>query len=214
VTSAVDLLPALATTRVLPVLTVEAADDAPALVTTLARAGLRTVEITLRTEAALDAIRRAVEEAPDAIVGAGSVTSAALAVAAAAAGALFLVAPGLDAETVRAADDLGLPMVPGIATATELQQAVALGRSVVKLFPAELVGGPRLIEALSAIWPDIGVVPTGGITASNADRYLALPQVVAVGGSWMAPPSAIAARDWPEITRLATTAARLAGDRP
>jgi 2-dehydro-3-deoxyphosphogluconate aldolase/(4S)-4-hydroxy-2-oxoglutarate aldolase len=196
------------------VLTVEAADDAPALVTTLARAGLRTVEITLRTEAALDAIRRAVEEAPDAIVGAGSVTSAALAVAAAAAGALFLVAPGLDAETVRAADDLGLPMVPGIATATELQQAVALGRSVVKLFPAELVGGPRLIEALSAIWPDIGVVPTGGITASNADRYLALPQVVAVGGSWMAPPRAIAARDWPEITRLATTAARLAGDRP
>ena len=205
-----DPIRLLAVSRVLPVVTIDAAADAPALVEALTGAGLAAVEITLRTDAALDAIRRAVAAVPTAIVGAGSVTSAALATAAIEAGVRFVVSPGLDADVVRIAADRGVPAIPGVATATELQRAVQLGCAVVKLFPAEVIGGPRLIEALSAVWSDVRFVPTGGVTGSNADRYLALPQVLAVGGSWMAPREAIAARDWSAIASAASTAAGLA----
>jgi 2-dehydro-3-deoxyphosphogluconate aldolase / (4S)-4-hydroxy-2-oxoglutarate aldolase len=204
-------IPVLATTRVLPVVTIDDAADAPALVRALTGAGLAVVEITLRTDAALDAIRRASAEVPDAIVGAGSVTSATLATAAIDAGARFVVSPGLDPDVIRIADDEGVPAIPGVATATELQRAVHLGCSVVKLFPAELIGGPELIGALSAVWGDVRFVPTGGITEANAGRYLAHARVLAVGGSWMAPRVAIATRDWSTIASAASAAARLAG---
>ena len=205
-----DPISRLTATRVLPVVTIDDAASAPALAETLAEAGLPVIEITLRTDAALDAIRRASAEARSAIVGAGSVTSVGAAIAAIDAGARFLVSPGLDADVVRIAVERAVPMIPGVATATELQHAVNVGCSVVKLFPAELLGGPPLVEALSAVWRDVRFVPTGGISARNVARYLALTEVLAVGGSWMAPRTAIAAGDWTAIAAAASTAVRLA----
>lgn len=199
----------LAAARILPVVTIDDAHDAPALVAALVGAGLATVEITLRTNAALHAIRRAVAEVPEAIVGAGTVTSAALAAAAIDAGARFVVSPGFGADVIDAAGERGVPAIPGVATATELQQAVQLECSIVKLFPAGVIGGPHLIEALSAVWGEVRFVPTGGITASNAGNYLALPQVLAVGGSWMVPRAAVADRDWSTIIHAAYAAAHL-----
>lgn len=204
-----DPLALLAAARILPVVTIDDAADAPALVAALVGAGLTTVEITLRTDAAVEAIRRAAAEVPEATVGAGTVTSAALATAAIDAGARFVVSPGLGMDVIDVADERGVPVFPGVATATELQQAVQLECSIVKLFPAEVIGGPRLIEALSSVWPQVRFVPTGGITASNAGNYLALNQVVAVGGSWMVPRAAIAGRDWSTITHAAYAAAHL-----
>lgn len=207
-----DPIVALASTRVLPVVTIDDADDGPALARTLVAGGLRAVEITLRTPAALEAIRRIADEVPDAIVGAGTVTSAELASAAVRAGARFVVSPGLDDDVVRTATTLGVPVVPGVATATELQRAARLDVTIVKLFPAEQIGGPALVGAFAAVWPGMRFVPTGGISATNADRYLAHAEVLAIGGSWMAPRSAIAARDWSTIEREASAAARL-GER-
>lgn len=196
-------------TRILPVITIDDADDAVPLVGTLVDAGLTTVEITLRTDAALEAIRRAATEVPGASVGAGTVTSAEDAVDAIDAGAIFLVSPGLSADVVVAARRRGVATIPGVATATELQQAVGLGCPVVKLFPAEVIGGPALVDALGAVWPDVRFVPTGGISASNAGPYLASPRVLAVGGSWMVPRAEIVERDWTSIRARASAAARL-----
>lgn len=204
-------LEALASVRVLPVVTIDDAAHASALVAALVRGGLATVEVTLRTDAAVEAIHRATREVPDAVVGAGTVTSAGLATAALDAGARFLVSPGLGDDVVEVAHHRGVPVLPGVATATELQRAVRLGCSHVKLFPAEVLGGPRLIAALSAVWPDVRFVPTGGIDASSAGSYLASPQVLAIGGSWMVSRAAIAAQDWTAVTDAATAAARLGG---
>jgi 2-dehydro-3-deoxyphosphogluconate aldolase / (4S)-4-hydroxy-2-oxoglutarate aldolase len=208
-TSAHAPVPALAAARVLPVVTIDDADHAVPLVATLAAAGLVVVEITLRTDAALAAIRLAVAQVPEAIVGAGTVTSASLARAALDAGACFLVSPGLDTDVVGTADLHGVPVMPGVATPTELQRAVNLGCSTVKLFPAEVIGGTRLVEALAPVWPDVRFVPTGGISPENAGRYLALPHVLAVGGSWMVPRAAVTARDWSAVSVAASAAARL-----
>ena len=202
-----DVVDAIANLRVVPVVTIDAVGDGPNLASALVQGGLSVIEITLRTPGAMEALRAAASEVPDAVVGAGSVTSAAAAVAAIDAGARFIVSPGLDDDVVRTAQDLGVPVIPGIATATELMRAAALGLDVVKLFPAEAVGGTKLITALSAVWPDMRFMPTGGITPENAPDYLALGQVLAVGGSWMVPKQALAARDWNFIT--ATAAASL-----
>ena len=199
----------LAAARILPVVTIDDAADAPALAAALVGAGLATIEITLRTDAAIDAIRRASAEVPQAIVGAGTVTSAALAAAAIDAGARFIVSPGLGADVIAVARERGVAAIPGVATATELQQAMGLGCSIVKLFPAEVIGGPRLIDALSSVWAKVRFVPTGGITASNAGSYLALPQVLAIGGSWMVPRAAITGRDWSTVAQAAYAAAHL-----
>ena len=185
--------------RVVPVVTVDAAEDGVGLASALVQGGLPVVEITLRTPEAIEAIRRAATRVPEAVVGAGSVTSAAAVVEATEAGARFIVSPGLDPGVVATARDRGVAVIPGIATATELMHALALGVHVVKLFPAEAVGGTGLIDALSAVWPDVRFMPTGGISAANVAKYLALPQVLAVGGSWMAPRAAIARGDWASI---------------
>lgn len=205
-------LTTLAGTRVLPVVTIHDPAAAGPLVATLADAGLTTVEITLRTDAALEAIRRASDEVPDAIIGAGTVTSPAGAAGAIDAGARFLVSPGLSPEVIDVARRHDLPAIPGIATATELQHAVHLGCPTVKLFPAEVIGGPRLVEALGAVWPDVAFVPTGGVSASNAGTYLSSPRVLAVGGSWMVPRAAVDGRDWSTIGDLASAAARIGRD--
>lgn len=203
----------LGTTRVLPVVTLDDADLAVPLVAALVDAGLTVVEITLRTDAALEAIRRVVDAAPGAIVGAGTTTSAGLARAALEAGARFLVSPGLDPDVIDEAADHGVLAIPGVATPTEVQRAVQLGCSTVKLFPAEIVGGTRLIEALSAVWPDVRFVPTGGISPANAATYLSLAPVLAVGGSWMVPRDSVVTRDWAAVTAAAAAAARLGTER-
>jgi 2-dehydro-3-deoxyphosphogluconate aldolase/(4S)-4-hydroxy-2-oxoglutarate aldolase len=198
--------------RLVPVVTIDRADDAVGLASAFVEGGLPVMEITLRTAAALDAIGRVADRVPEIAVGAGSVTSAAAASSVIDAGARFVVSPGLDEGVVRTAQDGGVPVIPGIATATELMRAMALGVETVKVFPADVTGGPRLIEALSAVWPRVRFVPTGGISADNAHRYLALAQVVAVGGSWMAPRASIAARDWRSITESAAAAVALVSE--
>jgi 2-dehydro-3-deoxyphosphogluconate aldolase / (4S)-4-hydroxy-2-oxoglutarate aldolase len=206
----VDPLRLLGAVRVLPVVTIDDSDVTVPLITALVGGGLTVVEITMRTPAALDAIRRAVSEVPAAVIGAGTVTTIDTAVAVMAAGARFIVSPGLDARVVETARERGVPVIPGIATPTEMMRAAALDLDVVKLFPAELVGGSAMITALSAVWPLARFVPTGGISQASAPSYLALPQVLAVGGSWMVPRAAVAGRDWSSVEDAAATARRLA----
>jgi 2-dehydro-3-deoxyphosphogluconate aldolase/(4S)-4-hydroxy-2-oxoglutarate aldolase len=204
-----DVVGAIGAVRIVPVVTFDVAQDAPGCALALVDGGLPAVEITLRTPAAIDAIRHAASEVPAAIVGAGSVTSAAAAAAAIDAGARFIVSPGLDEGVITTAQERGVPVIPGIATATELMRAMQLGVDVVKLFPASVVGGVDLITALSAVWPEVRFVPTGGISVANAREYLALAQVLAIGGSWMVPRPAVASRDWASITAAAAAAVEL-----
>ncbi len=204
-----DAIEVIGRIRVVPVLTVGDPDDAVQLVRALVDGGLSAVEITLRTPTALEAIRRSRAEVPSAVVGAGSVTSATLASDAIDAGAVFLVSPGLDDGVIATATGASIPVLPGVATATELLRAVNAGLDAVKLFPAEQLGGPALVRAFAAVWPDVGFMPTGGVTAHSAPAYLSLPQVLAVGGSWMVNNAAADAHDWGTVTDDAAAAARL-----
>jgi 2-dehydro-3-deoxyphosphogluconate aldolase/(4S)-4-hydroxy-2-oxoglutarate aldolase len=202
-----DALAAVAAQRVLPVVTIEDAGDAHELGAALQAAGASTVEITFRSAAAAATIE--VLAGQGLVVGAGTVRSAEQAEEAAAAGASFAVSPGLDREVVERCADVGLTPLPGIATASELTAALALGISTVKLFPAEVVGGTALIRALVAPFPDARFVPTGGLNAENAASYLELPQVLAVGGSWMVAPMLLSAGRWDEVERLTREALQL-----
>ncbi len=192
----------LAGQRVIPVIVLDDPADARPLADTLLGAGLRCLEITLRTDAAIPAIE-SLRDDDRLVVGAGSVLDVADAGRAAASGARFLVSPGLDRATVERARDLDLPLLPGIATASELQAARALGFGTVKFFPAEPLGGVVAVRALAGPFPAMRLVPTGGIGPGNAAAYLAEPTVAAVGGSWMVPPELIRARDWARIGDLA-----------
>jgi 2-dehydro-3-deoxyphosphogluconate aldolase/(4S)-4-hydroxy-2-oxoglutarate aldolase len=170
--------------RVVPVLTVADADEAERACRALLAGGLTTVEITFRTDAAPEAIRRAAR-IEGLVVGAGTVLSVAQLGAAAAAGAQFAVAPGTNPEVVAAAQRAGLTFIPGAATPTEIDRARSLGCAIVKIFPASIVGGPAFIRAMSAVFPDVRFMPTGGVTAQNLGEYLALPSVAACGGTWI-----------------------------
>lgn len=192
------VLTSLRTHRIVPVLVVPDPASAPLLGRALAAGGLPVAEVTLRTPAALEAIRAMAAET-DCLVGAGTVTTADQVCAARDAGAGFVVSPGLSAAVIAECRVLDLPVVPGIATATELLQAIDLGLSLVKLFPAHIVGGPAAIRAFSGPFPQMSFLPTGGVTAANLADYLALPAVVAVGGTWMVEASALAVHDWTRI---------------
>ena len=207
-----EVVDAIEAVRVVPVVTIDDARSAPALAVALVAGGLPVIEITLRTPAGIEAIRRVATEVPASVVGAGSVTSAAAAAAAIDAGARFIVSPGLDEGIIVAAQARDVPVIPGIATATELLRATNLGVDVVKLFPAEVVGGPAMIAALSAVWPDVRFMPTGGISPANAGEYLALRQVLAVGGSWMVPGASVIAGDWAAISAAAAATAKLVSE--
>ena len=202
-----EVLSVLAEQRVLPVVTVESPETAGELGRALAGAGARSVEITFRSEAAAYAIEVLAGEGF--VVGAGTVRSVEQVDIALAAGASFFVSPGLDRAVVERCTATGLPALPGIATASELTEALALGVSTVKLFPAEVLGGIDLIRALAAPFPEARFVPTGGLNAENAGGYLALPQVVAIGGSWMVAPPLLAAGNWTEVERLTAEALAL-----
>lgn len=193
---------------IIPVIKIDNAQDAVPLCAALARGGLPVAEITLRTPAALEAIRLVHEQLPEVLLGAGTVTSIAQAEAAMAAGASFLVSPGLDQELLRHAQERGYPILPGCASPTDVQAALALGAKAVKFFPAEVAGGVPMLKALSGPFSEARFVPTGGIHAQNVMDYLRLPQVLACGGSWMVPQEAVAALDWPRIEALAAEAVR------
>jgi len=191
---------------VMPVIVIKDIDTAVELAQALVAGGVRSLEITLRSDTALQAITLISQSVPDALVGVGTVRSAKQLEAAIAAGARFGVSPGLTAEIAQAARTSGIPFLPGVTTASESMYAADQGFKVQKLFPAEAVGGVALLKALQGPLPDIVFCPTGGINAANAGQYLALSNVKCVGGSWLTPEAAVAGRQWDEITRLAQQA--------
>ncbi|MEU1814048.1 bifunctional 4-hydroxy-2-oxoglutarate aldolase/2-dehydro-3-deoxy-phosphogluconate aldolase [Streptomyces roseifaciens] len=194
---------------VLPVAVLSDASDAVPLARALVAGGLPAIEVTLRTEAALDAIRAVAAEVPEAVVGAGTVLSPAGAEAAARAGARFLVSPGWTDPLLEALRGTGLPFLPGVSTASEVMALLERGVSDMKFFPAQAAGGTPYLRSLASPLPGARFCPTGGIGPDTAPSYLALPNVPCVGGSWMLPPATLARHDWPRITQLATQAARL-----
>jgi 2-dehydro-3-deoxyphosphogluconate aldolase/(4S)-4-hydroxy-2-oxoglutarate aldolase len=205
-----DPLALAAPAPVIPVIVLERADDAVPLARALVAGGVRVLEVTLRTSAALTAIEAIARAVPDAIVGAGTVRSDADARAAHAAGARFAVSPGWSPRIAAECRSLGLALLPGAATASEVMAAADAGFRFLKFFPAAAAGGPAMLKAWLGPFADIVFCPTGGIDAANAAEYLALANVEVVGGSWLTPPDAIAAADWLRIERLARDAAGLA----
>ncbi|MFC5143998.1 bifunctional 4-hydroxy-2-oxoglutarate aldolase/2-dehydro-3-deoxy-phosphogluconate aldolase [Streptomyces aureoversilis] len=194
---------------VLPVAVLPDASDAVPLARALVAGGLPAIEVTLRTDAALDAIRAVAAEVPEAVVGAGTVLSPARAEAAARAGARFLVSPGWTDPLLEALRGTGLPFLPGVSTVSEVMALLERGVSDMKFFPAQAAGGTAYLKSLASPLPGARFCPTGGIGPGTAPAYLALPNVACVGGSWMLPPDALARRDWPRVTQLARRAAQL-----
>ncbi|MER6051045.1 bifunctional 4-hydroxy-2-oxoglutarate aldolase/2-dehydro-3-deoxy-phosphogluconate aldolase [Streptomyces sp. NPDC020883] len=211
--SAVPFPAVLGLAPVLPVVVLRDAADAVPLARALVAGGLPAIEVTLRTPAALDAIRAVAEEVPDAVVGAGTVLDPAQATAAGAAGARFLVSPGWSPRLLGALRDSGLPFLPGVSTASEVVTLLDEGITAMKFFPAEAAGGTAYLRSLAAPLPQARFCPTGGIGPATAPSYLALPNVGCVGGTWMLPGDALAARDWPRIEHLAREAAALGRGR-
>lgn len=207
-----EMLAKLLRQPVVPVVTVDEAERGVALARALSEGGLPVVEVTLRTDAALAAIRAIADAlAGRVVVAAGTVRTPEQAGAAIAAGAALLVSPGVTPRLIEAAMAWRVPFLPGVATASEAMALADMGYAYQKFFPAEAAGGVKALKALAAPLPDIAFCATGGIDAGNAPDYLALDNVVCVGGSWVAPPAAVEAGDWAQITRLATAAAALAG---
>jgi len=205
-----DVVARLGRARVVPVASLDDGDQAEATARALQRGGLDCIEVTFRTAAAAEAIRRA-RAVDGMLVGAGTVLSPEQAAEAADAGADFAVAPGTNAAVVEACRRLDLPFFPGVATPSEIETARALGRTTLKLFPAAQVGGTGFLRAVSATYPDVRFLPTGGIGPDDAAEYLAVPSVLAVGGSWLVRPELLRAGRFDEVERLARDAT---GDRP
>jgi 2-dehydro-3-deoxyphosphogluconate aldolase / (4S)-4-hydroxy-2-oxoglutarate aldolase len=204
-----SIRPLLALAPVIPVLTIEHIDHAVPLARALSSGGLRVLEVTLRTPAALPAIEAMRKAVPDAVVGVGTLTRAPDFTAAARAGAQFGVSPGLTAELAEAARKAPFPLLPGIMTPTELIAGLGWGFDTFKLFPAQQAGGISMLKALGGPFPEVKFCPTGGISRATAPDFLALPNVACVGGSWVAPPDKVRAGDWAEIEALARDAASL-----
>lgn len=188
--------------RVIPVLTIERLEDAVPLARALVAGGVRTLEVTLRTPVAIEAAKAMMTEVPEAIIGIGTIVSAADLSQAERLGARFGISPGATPELLRAAAQSPLPFAPGIATASELMQALAHGFELVKFFPAEQAGGIKGLRALGGPFPHARFCPTGGIGDGNATSWLAEPNVVAIGGSWLCPPAEIRAGNWSGITAM------------
>jgi 2-dehydro-3-deoxyphosphogluconate aldolase / (4S)-4-hydroxy-2-oxoglutarate aldolase len=196
---------------IVPVLVIRDASRARPLAEALVAGGLPALEVTLRTPAALDAIR-AMSAVAGGVVGAGTLVTAADVKAAKAAGAKFGVSPGWTPELVAACEDEGLPLLAGAVTATEAMGLFQRGYDLLKFFPAEAAGGAPVLKALGGPLPQITFCPTGGISAKNALEYLSLPNVICAGGSWVAPDALVQAGDWAAIEALARAAAHIRGD--
>ncbi|BCL20098.1 bifunctional 4-hydroxy-2-oxoglutarate aldolase/2-dehydro-3-deoxy-phosphogluconate aldolase [Streptomyces tuirus] len=201
--SVLDLAP------VVPVVVIEDAADAVPLARALVAGGLPAIEVTLRTPAALEAIREIAREVPGAVVGAGTVIRPAQVAEAVAAGSRFLVSPGWTDGLLEAMRASGVPFLPGVSTASEVVALLERGVREMKFFPAQAAGGTAYLKSLSGPLPQARFCPTGGIGPASAPDYLALPNVGCVGGSWMLPQDALAARDWGRVEELARAAAGL-----
>ena len=199
----------LAELRVVPVVTIDDAADAAGLAAALADGGLPIAEITFRTDAAAEAIAAIRAARPDVLVGAGTVLDAGTVDRAIEAGAHFIVAPGFTPAMVTYALSRGVSVVPGVVTPSEIEAAMSLGLSLLKFFPAEASGGPAYLSAVRATYPLVRVMPTGGVNLGNLASYLALPNVIAAGGTWIATTDAIRDQRWSEITDLAAQAVRV-----
>ena len=194
---------------VIPVIVLHQVQDAIPVAQALVAGGVRVLEVTMRTPVALRCIEEIARAVPEAIVGAGTVRSAADARAARAAGARFAVSPGYTEAVGSACQAMDLPLLPGVATASELMAALDGGYSFVKFFPAAAAGGLPMLKALAGPFPEVSFCPTGGITPQNAREFLSLPQVKVCGGTWLTPQEALQAQDWTRITRLAQDTAAL-----
>ncbi len=196
---------------VIPVIVLQRVADAVPMARALVAGGVRVLEVTLRTPVGLACIEAIAREVPEAVVGAGTIRSAADARAAKAAGSRFGVSPGYTAAVGAACREADLPLLPGVATAGEVMAAMADGLNFLKFFPATAAGGIPMLKALAGPFPDISFCPTGGITAETAPAFLALPNVKVCGGSWLTPQDAVDAGDWGRITALARAASALRG---
>lgn len=208
--TAVTALDVMRDAPVIPVIVLNDVAHAVPLARALVAGGIRMLEVTLRTPVALDCIRAIAAQVPDAIAGAGTVRSAADAAAAADAGARFAVSPGYTRAVGDRCRELGLPLLPGVATGSEVMAALEGGYTQLKFFPAVQAGGVAMLRAFAGPFHDLLFCPTGGVHAGNAGEFLGLPNVACVGGSWLSPPELVRAARWDEVTRLAREAAALA----
>ena len=207
-----EILERLARAPVVPLVGPDDAESGTATAQALVDGGLTVVEVVLRTPAAIDCLGDIARNVPDAIIGAGTVLTPGQAEKVIAAGAKFIVCPGLYEPIVRLAQEAGLPIFPGVSTATEAQAAYNLGIRTMKLFPCSLVGGVPMLKALGAVFRDVKFMPTGGVSAANLSEFLAVPSVLACGGSWLTPKAAIDAGDYAGVTELARAAVTIAAN--
>ncbi|WP_137166809.1 bifunctional 4-hydroxy-2-oxoglutarate aldolase/2-dehydro-3-deoxy-phosphogluconate aldolase [Salinimonas lutimaris] len=191
---------------VVPVLVINDVEKAVPLAKALMAGGIKVLEVTLRTPVALDVIKRIAQEVPDALIGAGTVTNAQQLKEVVEAGAKFAISPGMTSDLLKAGHEYDIPLIPGISSTSDLMTAKDAGYSFLKFFPAEASGGVKAIKSISGPFPDVTFCPTGGISLANYNDYLALKNVVCVGGSWVAPDDAIDSGDWERITTLAKEA--------
>ena len=191
---------------VVPVLVINDVEKAVPLAKALMEGGIKVLEVTLRTPAAIDVIKRIADEVPDSLIGAGTVTNAQQLKAVVEAGAKFAISPGMTADLLKAGMDSEIPLIPGISSTSDLMKGKDAGYTHMKFFPAEASGGVKAIKSISGPFPDVMFCPTGGIGPNNYNDYLALNNVKCVGGSWLAPDDAIESGDWARITQLAKEA--------
>ena len=210
-----EMIETLGKAGIIPVIVIEREEQAVPLAKALVKGGLPVLEVTFRTQAAAGAIAAICREVPEAVVGAGTLLTPQMVRDAKAAGAVFGVAPGFDSAVVAEAKAQELPFCPGIATASELSQALTAGCGLVKFFPAEAAGGVKMIKNLLGAFRFTGVkfMPTGGVNLSNVGDYLAVPEIACCGGTWIVPKDALAAGDWAKIEKLAAEASAVARAR-
>ncbi|WP_394126652.1 bifunctional 4-hydroxy-2-oxoglutarate aldolase/2-dehydro-3-deoxy-phosphogluconate aldolase [Vibrio hepatarius] len=198
--------------KVIPVIAIDNAQDIIPLGKVLAENGLPAAEITFRSEAAVEAIRLLREAQPDMLIGAGTVLNKEQAIAAKEAGATFIVSPGFNPNTVKACQDIGIDIVPGVNNPSTIEAALEMGLTTLKFFPAEASGGVNMVKALLAPYTDVSLMPTGGINPANIKDYLAVPRVLACGGTWMVDKKLIEAGQWDELAKLTREAVALVSE--
>ncbi|MCE7728995.1 bifunctional 4-hydroxy-2-oxoglutarate aldolase/2-dehydro-3-deoxy-phosphogluconate aldolase [Vibrio campbellii] len=198
--------------KVIPVIAIDKAEDIIPLGKVLAENGLPAAEITFRSAAAAEAIRLLRETQPDMLIGAGTVLNREQAIAAKEAGATFIVSPGFNPNTVKACQEIGIDIVPGVNNPSTVEAALEMGLTTLKFFPAEASGGINMVKSLLAPYTDIELMPTGGINPANLKDYLAIPRVLACGGTWMVDKKLIEAGNWEELARLTREAVALVNE--
>ncbi|WFB50152.1 bifunctional 4-hydroxy-2-oxoglutarate aldolase/2-dehydro-3-deoxy-phosphogluconate aldolase [Vibrio coralliilyticus] len=195
--------------KVIPVIAIEDAKDIVPLGKVLADNGLPAAEITFRSDAAIEAIRLLRESQPEMLIGAGTVLNREQAIAAKEAGATFIVSPGFNPNTVKACQEIGIDIIPGVNNPSTIEAALEMGLTTLKFFPAEASGGVNMVKALLAPYSDVSLMPTGGINTNNIQDYLSIPRVLACGGTWMVDKKLVEEKNWDELARLTREAVQL-----